>query len=259
MARPILALAGIVVIGAGLAIGFGWGVASSVTREATISEQIHGVKLTAAAGDVRVRTGSGPVRVQEKLQYHFSSDPGDAYRVEGGQLVLGDCGSNCSADFEIVVPAGIPVTGDIDSGALDVAGVSSVDVTSHSGQAQVADVAGPVSLNLSSGSTDVRNVGDLKVHSSSGRVKAEGVRGNVDVSVDSGRVELGLDQPANVTVKADSGSVDVRVPAGSYRVTGDSGSGRRSVEIPQYLQNASPESKTLDLNTGSGRLTVKAA
>ncbi|MBB4687419.1 DUF4097 family beta strand repeat-containing protein [Amycolatopsis jiangsuensis] len=259
MARPLLALAGIVVIGAGVAIAFGWGLGSSVTREATVTQEIRGVKLASGSGDVRVRTGTGPVRVHEKLNYHFRSEPGDAYRVEGDQLVLGDCGHNCSADLEVVVPAGVPVTGDTDSGSLDIAGVGSVDVTGDSGRAKVTDVAGPVSLRLDSGSVDVRNVGDLKVHGGSGQVNADAVRGSVDITADSGRVEVGLAQPSDVKVQADSGSVQLSVPAGSYRVIGDSDSGHRSVLIPQYTQNPGPDAKTLDLNTSSGSLTVKAA
>ncbi|GAA3533408.1 DUF4097 family beta strand repeat-containing protein [Amycolatopsis ultiminotia] len=257
MARPLLALGGIVVIGVGVAIAFGWDVGSSVTRDATVSRQIRGVQLASDSGDVHIRTGTGPVRVHQKIDYYFRGEPGDAFHVEGDQLVLADCGDNCDADFDVVVPAGVPVTGKSDSGSLDIAGVGSVDVTADSGRAEVADVAGPVTLRLDSGSIDVHNAGDVKLHSDSGRVTADGVRGPVDISADSGRVELGLAQPANVKVKADSGSVELRVPAdGSYRVIGDSDSGHRSVDIPQ---NPGPDPKTLDLNTSSGSVTVKAA
>ncbi|WP_033289981.1 DUF4097 family beta strand repeat-containing protein [Amycolatopsis jejuensis] len=256
MARPLLALAGIVVIGLGVAIGFGWGFGSSVSRDATLSQEIRGVKLAAGSGDVRIRTGDGPVRLHETLRYHFGGEPGDAYRIEGDQLVLADCGRNCSADFDLVVPAGIPVTGNSDSGSLDIDGVGSVDVTADSGHAEVANVAGPVKLRLDSGSIDLRNVGEVQLHSDSGRVQAKGVRGSADISADSGRVELELVQPNNVKVRAESGKVELTVPTGSYQVTGTTDSGHRSIEIPQ---NSGPDAKTLDVNTSSGSVTVKAA
>ncbi|ATY15602.1 hypothetical protein CU254_38375 [Amycolatopsis sp. AA4] len=257
MARPLLALAGIAVIGVGVAIGFGgWGFGSTVSRDATLAQEIRGVKLENGSGDVRIRTASGAARVHQTLRYHFSGQPGDAYRVEGDQLVVTDCGRNCTADLELVVPAGIPVTGSSDSGTLDFAGVGSVDVTADSGSAQVQDVPGRVKLQLDSGAAELHNVGEVWVHSQSGRIEGDGLRGPVDVSAGSGRIELSLTQPSNVKARADSGRIAVTVPrSGSYQVTGTSESGHRSIDIPQ---NSGPDAKTLELNTDSGSVTVKA-
>jgi hypothetical protein len=255
MARPLLALGGIVLIGVGVAIALGWGLGSSVMRDATVSQPIRGVKLAAGSGDVKIRVGTGAVTVHQKLHYNFRSAPDDAFRVEGDQLVLGDCGRSCTADFEVVVPAGVPVTGSISSGGVDITGVPSVDVSANSGDAKVENVAGLVKLTLDSGSIDLRDVGGVQAHSDSGHVDGDGLRGPVDVSADSGSVKLTLAEPSDVKVKADSGSVDVRVPDGSYRVIGGSDSGSRSIDIPQNSSGA----KTLDLNTSSGSVSVKAA
>ncbi|WP_020663871.1 DUF4097 family beta strand repeat-containing protein [Amycolatopsis benzoatilytica] len=258
MARPILALAGIAVIGVGLAIGFGdWGFGSTVSRDATLAQPIRSVKLEAGSGDVRIRTSPGAARVHQTLRYHFSGEPNDAYRVDGDQLVVVDCGSNCSADLDLIVPAGIPVTGASDSGSLDFAGVGSVDVTADSGSATVQDVSGLVKLQLNSGRAELHNVGEVQVHNESGRITADGVRGPVDVSASSGRIALTLVQPNNVKARADSGRVELTVPpSGSYQVTGTSDSGHRTIDIPQ---NSGPDAKTLDVNTDSGGVTVKAA
>ena len=260
MARPILAVAGIAVIGAGLAIGFGqwgFGFGSTVSRDATLTQQIRSVKLENGSGDVRIRTSPGAARVHQTLRYRLSGEPNDAYRVDGDQLVIVDCGSNCSADLDLTVPAGIPVTGASDSGSLDVAGVGSVDVTAESGSATVRDVAGPVKLRMDSGRAELHNVGEVQVHNQSGRTVADGVRGPVDVSASSGRIELALAQPANVRATADSGRVEVTVPpSGSYQVTGASDGGRRTIDVPQH---SGPDTKTLDLSSGSGGVTVKAA
>ena len=255
MARPLLALGGIVLIGAGVAIALGWGLGSSVERDTKLTQPIRSVKLAADSGDVKIRVGTGAASVHQKLHYNFRSAPNDAFHVEGDQLVLESCGRNCSADFEVVVPAGVPVTGSTTSGGVDISGMSSVDVSTDSGDAKVENVAGLVKLTLDSGSIDLRDVGGVQAHSDSGDVSGDGLRGPVDVSSDSGSVELTLAQPSDVKVKADSGSVKLRVPDGSYRVIGGSDSGSRSIDIPQ----GTSEVKTLDLNTSSGSVSVKAA
>ncbi|HEY3465008.1 MAG TPA: DUF4097 family beta strand repeat-containing protein [Amycolatopsis sp.] len=256
MARPLLALGGIVLIGVGLATAFGWGWGSDFENTNTLSETIRSVKLEGDSGSVKIRTGSGPSSVHQKVDYHWRSKPGDTfYRVEGDQLVLGDCGNNCSVDFDVVVPAGVPVTGQVDSGGLDIAGVASVDVRADSGHARVEDVPGLVKLRLESGGIDLRDVGEVQLHADSGSIKGNDVRGPVDVTSSSGSVDFSLTQANNVKIKADSGSVEVAVPGGPYRVIGDSDSGHRDIDVP--TDGSAPH--TLDLTTESGSVTVRAA
>jgi hypothetical protein len=239
MARPLLALGGIVLIGVGLATAFGWGWGSDFENTTTVSETIRSVKLEGDSGSVKIRTGTGPSSVHQKVKYHWRSKPGETfYHVDGDQLVLIDCGTNCSVDFEVVVPAGVPVSGQLDSGGLDVAGVASVDVRADSGDARVEDVTGLV-----------------KLHADSGTVKGTGLRGPVDVTAESGSVEVALAQANDVKIKANSGSVEVEVPGGPYRVVGDSDSGSRDIDVP--TDGSAPH--TLDLTTDSGSVTVRAA
>jgi hypothetical protein len=256
MARPLLALGGIVLIGVGLATAFGWGWGSDFENNATLSQTIRSVKLEGDSGAVKIRAGSGPSTVHQKIGYHWRGNPGDTfYRVDGDQLVLADCGDNCSVDFEVVVPAGVPVSGRVDSGGLDIAGVSSVDVQADSGHARVEDVSGAVKLQLSSGSIDLRDVGEVSVKSDSGSITGDGVRGPVDVTAESGSVEFALSQGNDVRVHADSGSIELKVPGGPYRVEGNSDSGHREIDIPTDGSAA----HTLDLTTDSGSVTVRAA
>ncbi|MEU5258370.1 DUF4097 family beta strand repeat-containing protein [Amycolatopsis sp. NPDC021455] len=256
MARPLLALGGIVLIGIGLATAFGWGWGSDYENTNTVSQTIRSVKLESDSGSVKIRTGTGPSTVHQKISYHWRSKPGDSFfRVDGDQLVLADCGSNCSVDYEVVVPPGVPVTGRMDSGGLDVAGVASVDVRSDSGHARVEDVSGPVKLRLESGGIDLRDVGEVQLHADSGSIRGTEVRGPVDVTSSSGSVDFSLSQANDVKVKADSGSVDVEVPGGPYRVVGDSDSGHRDIGVP--TDGSAPH--TLDLTTDSGSVTVRAA
>jgi hypothetical protein len=256
MARPLLALGGIVLIGVGLATALGWGWGSDFSKTDTVSQTIRGVKLEGDSGSVRIRTGSGPSTVREEVSYHWRSKPdGPFYRVDGDQLVLTSCGVNCSVDFEVVVPEGVPVTGKVDSGALDIAGVSSVDVQSDSGGARVEDVSGAVKLRLDSGSIDLRNVGAVELRSDSGSVTGDDVRGPVDVTASSGSVEFTLAQANDVKVHADSGSIELTVPGGPYRVEGGSDSGHREIGV----QTDGSARHLLDLNTESGSVTVRAA
>ncbi|MDQ7809873.1 DUF4097 family beta strand repeat-containing protein [Amycolatopsis sp. A133] len=256
MARPLLALGGIVLIGVGLATALGWGWGSDFRNTGTVSQAIRSVKLEGDSGSVKIRTGSGPSKVQEEVSYHWRSKPaGPFYRVDGDQLVLGDCGTNCSVDFEVVVPPGVPVTGSVDSGELDIAGVSSVDVHADSGQARVEDVSGAVKLQLDSGSIDLRNVGEVQLRSDSGSITGRDVRGRVDVTSSSGSVEFTLAQANDVKVHADSGSIELAVPGGPYRVQGNSDSGHREIDVP--TDGSGPH--LLDLTTESGSVTVRAA
>ena len=143
MARPLLALGGIVLIGVGLATALGWGWGSEYENTGTVSQAIRSVKLEGDSGSVKIRTGPGASTVHEEVHYNWRSKPeGPFYRMDGDQLVLGACDTNCTADFEVVVPPGVPVTGSVDSGGLDIAGVSSVDVHADSGHARVEDVSG---------------------------------------------------------------------------------------------------------------------
>ena len=255
MARPLLALGGIVLVGVGVATAFGWGWGSSFDTNDTLTTAIHGVRLEGDSGSVRVRTGTGAVTVHQHVSYHWRGKPDNAFRVEGDTLVLADCGHNCSADFEVVVPEGVSVNGKLDSGGLDVAGVSSVDVQSDSGRAKVENVAGPVKLRLDSGSIELHDVGEVQLNSDSGSIKGDGIRGPVDATASSGSVKLALSQANNVKVKADSGSVDLTVPDDGYRVQGDSDSGSRDITVRTDGSGA----HTLDLTTDSGSVKVHAA
>ncbi|MEU0529340.1 DUF4097 family beta strand repeat-containing protein [Amycolatopsis tolypomycina] len=256
MARPLLAVGGIVLIGVGLATALGWGWGSKYENTGTVAETVRSVKLEGDSGSVKIRTGSGPSTVHQEVHYNWRSKPeGPFYRMEGDQLVLGSCDTNCTVDFEVVVPAGVPVTGTVDSGGLDIAGVSSVDVRADSGHARVEDVSGVVKLRLDSGAVDLRNVGEVRLQSSSGSITGREVRGPVDVTSSSGSVDFTLTRSNDVKVHADSGSIELAVPGGPYRVEGSSDSGHRKIGVP--TDGTAPH--VLDLTTDSGSVTVDAA
>lgn len=255
MARPLLALGGIALIGVGVLTGFGWWWPSDAEATAELSQQIRSVRVENDEGALKVRTGTGPVKVHQEFSFRWSK-PDDAYRVEGDTLVLSGCGRSCEVDYDIVVPEGIPVTGKLDSGRADIAGVSSVDITVDSGQVEVRNVPGAVKVKADSGRVELADIGqDVTVNASSGSIKGERLGGNVDVRADSGRIELTLVKAADITAQSDSGSIEVTVPAGEYDVTGTTDSGSRDIEVAQ--SGSSPHK--LELNTDSGSVRVHAA
>ncbi|KFZ83721.1 hypothetical protein ED92_07405 [Amycolatopsis sp. MJM2582] len=255
MARPLLAIGGIALIGVGVLTGLGWWWPSDAEATAEVAQPIRSVRIDNEEGRVKVHAGEGPVRIHQQFEYR-GGKPGDAFRVEGDTLVLADCGSSCEVAYDVVVPAGIPVSGKLDSGALDIAGASTVDVTVDSGRVEVRDVPGTVKVRSEAGRVDLANIGQaVTVQAASGAIKGERLGGDVEARTDSGRIELELLKSADVTARTDSGSVEVTVPSGEYNVTGGTGSGHRDIEVNQ---SGSAQHK-LDLNTDSGSVTVKAA
>jgi hypothetical protein len=255
MARPLLAIGGIALIGVGVLTGLGWWWPSDAEATAELSQPIRSVRVDNSEGALKIRTGTGPAKVHQEFSFRWNK-PGDAYRLEGDTLVLSDCGNSCEVDYDIVIPAGIPVTGKLDSGAVDIAGVSTVDISVDSGQVEVRDVAGTVKVKADSGRVQLADIGqDVTVNASSGSIKGERLGGKVEARADSGRIELELTKAADVTAQSDSGSIEVTVPAGEYNVTGNTDSGSRDVEV---TQSGSAQHK-LDLNTDSGSVKVNAA
>ncbi|GAB3703062.1 DUF4097 family beta strand repeat-containing protein [Amycolatopsis oliviviridis] len=255
MARPLLAFGGIALIGVGVLTGLGWWWPSDAEATAELAQQIKSVRVDNDEGAVKIRTGSGPVRVHQEFEYRWNK-PGDAYRVEGDTLVLAGCGTSCEVAYDVTVPVGIPVSGKLDSGSLQIAGASTVDVTVDSGSVSVADVPGTVKVRSDAGRVELENIGQaVTVQAASGAIKGERLGGNVEARSDSGRIELELVKGADVTARTASGSVEVTVPAGDYNVTGTTDSGRRDIDVNQ---SGSAQHK-LDLNTDSGSVKVKAA
>jgi Putative adhesin len=259
MGRPILALGGIALIGIGVAVAFGFYAQSTAEADSRVADVVHTVKIDQASGEVRIRVGDVPsASVHETFHYSFSR-PGDAFRVDGGQLVLGDCGSHCRVDFDVVVPSGTAVIGGTSSGDIDLEGVASADVSANSGAVRVNNVTGAVKVQANSGDISLNSIDrDVVAQADSGDISGTLLRGKVNLQADSGSVRLRLDasDAANsVRVKADSGDVDLIVPNVTYRIEGNSDSGRRDISVPQDPAS----SRLLQLDTDSGDVTVRAA
>lgn len=236
MSRQGRAIAGVALIGVGVAIATGWWWPATAAATAKLDERVHTVDLDNDSGDVSVVADDvQATTVRQRFDYSWS-EPDNAFTLEDGTLTLADCGWQCDVDYEVVVPLGTKVHGEVDSGDITLDGVAEVDVHADSGNVTVRDVEGPV-----------------RAEADSGDVRGQNLGGPVEAQADSGDVVLQLDTPADVTATADSGDVTVTVPEGTYRVEGDTDAGSRNIEVP-----ADPDAEhLLSLDSDSGDVTVR--
>lgn len=199
---------------------------------------------------------------------------------------------SCAVSYEITVPEGIRVDVETVSGRISVDGLDGeLELSTTSGAVRVSDNVGDVDVETTSGRIELDGVrgaveaesvsGDIVVagrgesltaSTTSGRVdasefeaetvSAESTSGDValgggfttaEASSVSGRIEVSTGDRFDVlALESTSGSIDVRVPRGSYDVTGDSVSGARDVDVDVDGGAGS----RIDANTVSGALTV---
>lgn len=208
---------------------------------ATVTDRITAVRLDTEAGgiELRGRDGATAVSVHRKLAYRDALPDGPTFRVENGVLVLSGCGRNCAAQYTVEGPTGLAVTGGTSAGAVVLAQVGQVNVTTEAGNISLDGVAGPV---------DART--------SNGQITGRGLRGTeARVETSNGSVDLEPAVPQNVTATTSNGDVTLRVPAAGYQVRTDTSLGRTDVRIA----NDPAGRYRLDLSTSNGDITVEPA
>jgi hypothetical protein len=231
---------GMTIVGGGLlltACGLEDRYRTTASEHETVHQDISEVRFTNDSGDVKITVGD---RVEVRTQVHYADDtpPGKTYRVAGDVLVLEQCEKrNCWVDYEVTVPEDVAVTGHLDSGAAEVTGVRSANVASESGDVTIRDVAGEVNVSAQSGDLDLSGIG--------GAVVAEASSGNVTIRTTAAR---------NVSASADSGNIELTVPAGDYRVRAEADSGSVTDEVGD-----AGSGPTLDLRADSGDVTIRRA
>lgn len=219
----------------------------------TSLEGIAEVRLAAGAAEVDVRSG-GAAEIRQEVETRGGDPDRSRHQVDGSTLRLPDCGRNCSVRYTVTLPEPVPVTGELISGRLDVDGMRNVDVTGTSGQLAVHRVGGPVRVRSTSGRIELSGIGGaVDVRSTSGQVTGEGIAaGEVVAELRTGQVELELTAPRNVRVDTGTGSIDLRVPPGAYRVEARAGTGSRRIDVPQDPMS----DRELELSTGTGSIRV---
>jgi len=222
-----------------------------------LPDRISEVRISGGSGDVTLRADDAVSGVDIRRSVRYVREvPGKTTRVEQGVLHLStECGNQCSVSYEVRMPGGVKVTGENGSGAIEVRGVSDVDIRVGSGDIRISDASGAVTARTGSGRIELTNIaGDTTATTSSGDVDGRDLRGaRTTIEVASGRITLDLPGTGNVTARANSGSIEVSMPERCCRVTAEAGSGSEKVEVA-----TNPDSpNALDLHTDSGDITVR--
>jgi Putative adhesin len=231
-------MAGVTIAAGGLLLSAcDWEPGKEFSDRETLSQSISEVRFANDSGDVKITVGD-TLEVRRTGGYR-DTKPGKTYRVDGGALVLEACQErNCWVDYDITVPEGTKVSGQLDSGSVEVTGVASANVSAESGDVTVRDVAGEVNATVQSGNVDLSGIG-----------------GAVVTSAESGDVTVKLTEANNVTASAQSGNVQVTVPKGDYQV-------EIQTENDDNVRNDVGDGSTgpkIDLRTESGDVSLLAA
>lgn len=229
-----------VVAGAVLCGGW-WPVGTRYEDETSSAAAITAIRVSGGTVAARVRPGpAGSVTVHRTASYlnPFHAAPGETYRIEAGVLELGgdDACSLCKVEYDVTAPEGVRIEADIATGSIDVSGVSTVDAKVSTGSVTVAGATGDVAARVGTGSISGR---DLESH------KVVAVAGTGGVSIDAA-------VPADIEAATSMGAVDVKVPAGAYRVQASQRGGTPSLGVAN--DPAGPH--LLVLRTDMGRIQL---
>ncbi|GAA5192891.1 hypothetical protein GCM10023322_53470 [Rugosimonospora acidiphila] len=227
MRRATLALSATAV----MLIASGWAVAgcsistSTDVRSYEVTGDIGSLSVRDPAGKVEVTVGAGPVVVTETARYSNHA-PRTSHRTDSATLRLVDDGcpgvsGHCEVDYQVRVPA-----------------ATSVNINASAGRVALTGLAG-----------------DLNITSSAGEI--EGTRltsASTTVHGEVGRVRLRYSAPpTSVTVTADAGEIDIRVPGdGSYSVDARADAGKTTVSVPRDPAST----RRISAHSAAGKITI---
>lgn len=209
--------------------------------DAEVSKKITAVRLDNTSGGLTVHGGKsgGTVSVHRSVTYR-GDRPGHAtHRVEDGVLVLGGCGEQCTVNYTVEVPAGLPVSGETSDGSLELSKVGAVRVTTGSGSIDLDGVTGPVDATTIDGAITGRGL--------SGR--------QIAAETSNGEIELTPATAQSIRAKTSNGSITVTVPKARYRVSAETSNGDKRLGV---IQDPAGRYR-LDLSTSNGDVTAKSA
>ncbi|MEU7590962.1 DUF4097 family beta strand repeat-containing protein [Micromonospora sp. NPDC049230] len=221
----------------------------------TEAAKITTIRVLPGAGDVIVRGNgtAGEARIKRVVRYQ-GGEPHARYEIKGSELVLDtDCGDRCSISYEVALPEGVALQGESGSGDVELSRVGTVDLRLGSGDVRIVGASGAVGVETGSGDIEVSEAsGAVRLRAGSGDITARRLGGAVDAEAGSGNVNVELDKPAAARAHASSGDVTLLVPAGSYRVRSNTGSGDARVTVA----DDPAASLVLDGSAGSGNVTI---
>ncbi|MFE0423338.1 DUF4097 family beta strand repeat-containing protein [Streptomyces sp. NPDC058953] len=237
--RPgMVAVAGLVVALVAGASGCGLN-GDSFDDNSALSGKITSVLLDDTGADVTVKGTSGTrsLTLERRVEYRDDRPKKPTHRIENGVLVLGGCGRDCSVEYEVEVPEGTPVRGEMSKGTVKLSRVGAVKVTTKSGRIEMNGVKGAV-----------------EVKTSKGRITGRNIQGNrITAAAGDGTVHLTVRTPASVTATTDGGRISLRVPKARYQVAVASDGGDKNVDIAHDPRGR----HKITLKTKDGDITLR--
>jgi len=221
-------------------------------------------------GTLRVDLDGGSVEVETHGDYQVRVDAhvkGMGSRSAEFELSGDGTDVKLSADFsgwlgafagpKIRVRVRVPERYNLDirthGGKLDVADVrGDVSARTSGGNIEIDEVEGSVDLETSGGWIEAKDVrGDLTMRTSGGRIKASEVTGDVDARTSGGPITI-HDVRGRVDLRTSGGGIDVRFTGGPEGHLETSGG---SIEV-EFPANAGTE---VDARTSGGKVEVEHA
>ena len=228
---------------------FGWMAFSAVALASQVSYRVHlsapvtgqGVRLALGQADAVVRPGSGSrIQVGGTLSGSLARPVFHWHPIAAGLALDARCPvptGNCSRDFHVTAPGGLPLNVSGSSGDLDVSGFrGQVTLSDGSGNLSTSRLAGTISLSSGSGDITASGLtgGRVRVTNGSGNIDVDGLAvTNVVGGENSGDITLTFARaPRRVSVENGSGNITLVLPRGpSYQVDARSSSGQVSVGV----------------------------
>ncbi|WP_373560440.1 DUF4097 domain-containing protein [Streptomyces sp. Ag109_G2-15] len=209
--------------------------------DAKVSQKVTSIRLDSGNGRVKVDASAdaSTISVHRKVNYRGDKPSGTSFSVNNGVLMLSGCGKNCGVEYDVKVPAGLPVTGGTSNGSLELTDVGAVDVHTSNGEIAVNSATGPVKLRTSNGGVNVKDVKG----------------GDIDTQTSNGEVTIQTATPQNIKARTTNGSLTVTAPPAKYQISAHDSHGDKKVAF----KNDPSGKYRLDLSTTNGDLTVKSA
>ncbi|MCK1799120.1 DUF4097 family beta strand repeat-containing protein [Streptomyces sp. XM4193] len=180
-------------------------------------EKVTAVRMDLESGSVTLRgsRANSEVSVRRSVEYRGSKPKDATHRIDDGVLVLGGCGNDCSVDYSVDLPEGLPVSGETSNGSFSFTRVGEVRASSGSGS---------IDLNRVAGST--------RVKTSNGSIKGRELAGKgINVQSSNGSIDIVSTRKQNIDASTSNGNVAVTVPEGRYAVTAKTSRGDTDVDV----------------------------
>ena len=128
--------------------------------------------------------------------------------------------TEASIDFEVTVPANVPIKVRDGSGELTIRNVGALDVVDGSGGIEIRGVNGTLEVRDGSGGITINDVnGDVEVVDGSGGIEIHNVQRNVRIAVDgSGGIEVSSIRGDFTVARDGSGGVDYERVSGRVSI-----------------------------------------